>query len=246
MKLDEKYQQFLKDEVYKPMGIEEITEENIEDIYYYIVENFEVPYTQDGDKRLCFVLDLLNTLSLYIKWNNAKMNIEFLDIVLLKDGRKGTVLEIYNDGEAFEIDIVTPDGEYDTMPATIRYEEIERIIEKNDISSPLDDVAGPLCVPSNTRLRVRALLEYAKFKGVSTMELSEEEVKMFEYEEKHIDLNKMKIELYDRVLLKDGRTASIVEIFKDGEAFIADIDIAKDEYDTDTIFYDEIEKVIKH
>ena len=34
----------------------------------------------------------------------------------------------------------------------------------------------------------------------------------------------MKIELYDRVLLKDGRKASIVEIYKTDEYFIADID----------------------
>lgn len=34
----------------------------------------------------------------------------------------------------------------------------------------------------------------------------------------------MMIELYDRVLLKDGDYAYIVEIFDDGKVFIADID----------------------
>lgn len=33
-----------------------------------------------------------------------------------------------------------------------------------------------------------------------------------------------KIDQYDKVLLKDGCTAYIVEIFDDGQAFLADID----------------------
>ena len=53
----------------------------------------------------------------------------------------------------------------------------------------------------------------------------------------------MKIKLYDRVLLKDGSKASIVEIFEDGKAFLADID-RNDDTDTDEISIDEIEKVL--
>ncbi len=53
----------------------------------------------------------------------------------------------------------------------------------------------------------------------------------------------MKIEMYDRVLLKSGHEASIVEIFDDGEAFIADIDRNGDT-DTEEITRDEIERVI--
>lgn len=53
----------------------------------------------------------------------------------------------------------------------------------------------------------------------------------------------MKINLYDRVLLKDGSKASIVEIFEDGKAFLADIDRNGDT-DTDEISIDEIEKVL--
>ena len=34
----------------------------------------------------------------------------------------------------------------------------------------------------------------------------------------------MKIKQYDRVLLKDGCEASIVEIFEDGKVFLADVD----------------------
>nr|DAE62585.1 MAG TPA: hypothetical protein [Caudoviricetes sp.]DAY74133.1 MAG TPA: hypothetical protein [Caudoviricetes sp.] len=53
----------------------------------------------------------------------------------------------------------------------------------------------------------------------------------------------MKIKLYDRVLLKDGSKASIVEIFEEGKAFLADID-RNDDTDTDEISIDEIEKVL--
>ena len=53
----------------------------------------------------------------------------------------------------------------------------------------------------------------------------------------------MKIKLYDRVLLKDGSKASIVEIFEEGKAFLADID-RNDDTDTDEISMDEIEKVL--
>lgn len=51
------------------------------------------------------------------------------------------------------------------------------------------------------------------------------------------------IKLYNKVKLKDGREASIVEILGNGEAYIADIDIGGD-YDTDTIYPNQIEKVI--
>lgn len=53
----------------------------------------------------------------------------------------------------------------------------------------------------------------------------------------------MKIEQYDRVLLKDGHEASIVEIFDDGKAFLVDIDKDGDTY-TEEIQANEIEKVI--
>ena len=53
----------------------------------------------------------------------------------------------------------------------------------------------------------------------------------------------MKIKLYDRVLLKDGSKASIVEVFEEGKAFLADID-RNDDTDTDEISIDEIEKVL--
>ena len=54
----------------------------------------------------------------------------------------------------------------------------------------------------------------------------------------------MKIELYDRVLLKDGRKASIVEIYKTDEYFIADID-TEDGTITEDLRVEQIEKVLK-
>lgn len=49
------------------------------------------------------------------------------------------------------------------------------------------------------------------------------------------------VKLYDDVLLKDGRRASIVEIFSD--SYIVDIDIGGD-YDTRTIDKSEVVKVL--
>jgi len=37
----------------------------------------------------------------------------------------------------------------------------------------------------------------------------------------------MDFNLYDRIRLKDGRTASIVEIFGDGEDLLVDVDLEK-------------------
>ena len=55
--------------------------------------------------------------------------------------------------------------------------------------------------------------------------------------------NEMKIKQYDRVLLKDGDYASIVEIFDDGKAFLADID-RKDGTETDWLNLEEIKGVL--
>lgn len=52
----------------------------------------------------------------------------------------------------------------------------------------------------------------------------------------------MKIELYSDVLLKDGRRASIVEIFDD--SYVADIEVSKGQYDTQIITPDQIEKAV--
>lgn len=53
----------------------------------------------------------------------------------------------------------------------------------------------------------------------------------------------MKIKQYDRVLLKNGCEASIVEIFEEDKVFLADIDRNGDT-DTEHLSIEEIEKVI--
>lgn len=53
----------------------------------------------------------------------------------------------------------------------------------------------------------------------------------------------MKIEQYDRVLLHDGSYASIVEIFDDGKAFLADID-RKDGTVTEWLKPSDIKKIL--
>lgn len=53
----------------------------------------------------------------------------------------------------------------------------------------------------------------------------------------------MKIQQYDKVILKDGDYAYIVEIFEDGKAFLADID-RKGGTETDWLKPEDIEKVV--
>lgn len=53
----------------------------------------------------------------------------------------------------------------------------------------------------------------------------------------------MKIKQYDRVLLKDGTKASIVEIFEENKFFLADIDKDGDTY-TEELRIEEIQKVL--
>lgn len=54
----------------------------------------------------------------------------------------------------------------------------------------------------------------------------------------------MKIQQYDTVLLKDGRTAAIVENFED-KAFIADVGDSPEDWETIDIVLDDIEKKIE-
>lgn len=53
----------------------------------------------------------------------------------------------------------------------------------------------------------------------------------------------MKVKQYDRVLLKDGCEASIVEIFEKDKVFLADIDRNGDT-DTEELKIEEIEKIL--
>lgn len=53
----------------------------------------------------------------------------------------------------------------------------------------------------------------------------------------------MKVNLYDNIKLKNGQTASVVEILGDYEAYIVDVDIGGD-YETITILPEHISKIL--
>jgi len=52
----------------------------------------------------------------------------------------------------------------------------------------------------------------------------------------------MEVEMFDKVLLKTGETAYIVEIYGDHEAYEMDIDKQDGKIETDTIWPDQIER----
>ena len=54
----------------------------------------------------------------------------------------------------------------------------------------------------------------------------------------------MKIEQYDRVRLKDGRAACIIEVFSDID-FLADVGSSSEDWDTIVISIGDIEEIIK-
>lgn len=54
----------------------------------------------------------------------------------------------------------------------------------------------------------------------------------------------MIVNQYDEVILKDGRTATIVEILEDGIEYLADVNIGDDEWDTIEISHQDINEVI--
>ncbi len=56
----------------------------------------------------------------------------------------------------------------------------------------------------------------------------------------------MKVRLFSKVLLSDGRTAYIVEIFSDGKTFLADIDLEDGDVSTDEIHLEDLKKVLKY
>ena len=54
----------------------------------------------------------------------------------------------------------------------------------------------------------------------------------------------MHIKLYDKIRLKDGRIATIVDIYEQGVAYEADIE-TDDDYITDTIKQNEIDMILQ-
>jgi len=54
----------------------------------------------------------------------------------------------------------------------------------------------------------------------------------------------LKLKEFDTVLLKDGRTGDVMDIQGDGESITIDIELGDDDWETDYITKDDIEKVI--
>jgi len=52
------------------------------------------------------------------------------------------------------------------------------------------------------------------------------------------------IKQYDEVILKSGKSAVIVEILEAGKAYIADIEIEKDDWETEHVWHDDIKSII--
>lgn len=52
----------------------------------------------------------------------------------------------------------------------------------------------------------------------------------------------LKLKLFDKVLLKTGETAYIVEVYNSGEAYEMDIDKQDGSIKTDTVWPDQIQK----
>ncbi len=53
-----------------------------------------------------------------------------LDVVKLKDGKEATILDVYDGGTAFLVEIADEDGKTLDMP-TVKAEEIEKVIWKS-------------------------------------------------------------------------------------------------------------------
>ncbi len=54
----------------------------------------------------------------------------------------------------------------------------------------------------------------------------------------------MKLDMFQKIRLKDGRVGHIIEIFKDGEAYMVDLRTTDDEYEQETIYPKDIKSVI--
>jgi len=63
---NEEYNYFLEENVYPQLNINEITEENVQEVYDFIADNYEVPMIKNNDERFMFICGLLSELSPYL------------------------------------------------------------------------------------------------------------------------------------------------------------------------------------
>ena len=54
----------------------------------------------------------------------------------------------------------------------------------------------------------------------------------------------MKIEMYQKICLKNGKRGHVIEIFKNGEAYMVDIPLDDGEYEQQTVLPKDIKSVI--
>jgi hypothetical protein len=54
----------------------------------------------------------------------------------------------------------------------------------------------------------------------------------------------MKLDMYQKIRLKDGRVGHIIEIFNEGEAYMVDLKMADGEYEQVTIKPKDIQSII--
>ena len=55
----------------------------------------------------------------------------------------------------------------------------------------------------------------------------------------------MTIKRYDKVRLKDGRTATVVDILEENTAYIADVDLPGPDWETIDIRHEDIDAIIE-
>ena len=62
----DEYRYFLEANVYPQLNISEVNEENVQYVYDYIVEAYELPLIDNNDDRFLFINGLLRELALYL------------------------------------------------------------------------------------------------------------------------------------------------------------------------------------
>ena len=60
------YKDFIHKNVLPSMGLKELTDSNIDDVYDYIVENYEIAYIETKNSKLKFIDNLLTYLAQFM------------------------------------------------------------------------------------------------------------------------------------------------------------------------------------
>lgn len=63
---NDNYRYFLEANIYPTLNITEVNEENVQYVYDYIVEAYELPLIENDDERFLFINGLLHELAMYL------------------------------------------------------------------------------------------------------------------------------------------------------------------------------------